>query len=711
MPRVGEEIFEFSLNDISGANFDFLKTNTDLSGKTIILSFIDIVSPRDWWWLKWLEENVPGDSNLKKISVIYNPSGAQDLNWPTTPPPFPSTYGPTVDSTWIDAKRIHYAVDPADGNSIWLLIPDGSGTPASDYVGGFGAALKSPGIFLIRPNDFKLTDTIHFDSADNGSGAVGSSMSLNDLIVFNWANVSDPGGTAPEGMSLNDYRKLDKILRFIVKRRNDLLNTSRIVQVSSPNVTNGNAWVTDGTVLTFSFHSKDGLNYIPKKAIGAWDTEHYLLGTESGNFQLVSPSQLNVSDYLNETGGAETKSVTLNSDISDHVGQTPAFSPDATSILDSTGQAFAFETSAPTFEVLDDQPVLYFRDNLDVDKGYPHNGALSCSPDIILNGDSQLANPQILEDPNYTLYVPAEYGSDNYLYLRAFNRGAAPTGAGDFKGTVYWADGSTLSTPADWHLIGSADFGVIEAAREQIRVAPVITWNHADISPVGHHCSIGTIVNTLAGETPDSFKNSLTITTIDEYYSLVHSEHRVTWRNFNVINDDPDSPPPVPPQPAPNPLPEHRQLPFFFPGLPGKNAKFQLQVIQRLPFDVPIQIDLSDDMLKQMPGWQDMKHKKIDKQARFEAKSKEVKLFPKVHELSSFKKKPIVWIQVPRIKKPYKGMYSLVVRQLWEGKEVGRITWVFKSSKGNVLPGYHKMYRWQEAMLAKKQKMGGKKAK
>jgi len=144
----------------------------------------------------------------------------------------------------------------------------------------------------------------------------------------------------------------------------------------------------------------------------------------------------------------------------------------------------------------------------------------------------------------------------------------------------------------------------------------------------------------------------------------------------------------------PSPGPKFRPLWFFFPGLPGKKpGRFQLQIIARLTHVVPkpgqkplptgmaVHVDLPDEMLRAMPGWekQEPQHEKLAGYARFPMKLNEAKLFPAA--TLTAKHKPRIWIHVPIPETPCLRNSSLVVRHLWEGKEIGRMTWIFRPIK------------------------------
>jgi hypothetical protein len=91
-----------------------------------------------------------------------------------------------------------------------------------------------------------------------------------------------------------------------------------------------------------------------------------------------------------------------------------------------------------------------------------------------------------------------------------------------------------------------------------------------------------------------------------------------------------------------------------------------------------VHVDLPDEMLRAMPGWekQEPRHEKLAGHARFQMKLNEAKLFPAA--TLTAKSKPRIWIHVPIPETPYLRNSSVVVRHLWEGREIGRMTWIFR---------------------------------
>ncbi len=660
----------------------------DYPNKVILLSFIEIKSASDVYFQNLLELRIT-DPGIQKIAVFYS-GNDQGETFPSSGP-LATPYDLSSMQAWIQAKANYYTINQ-NANSIWLYLDSafiGSGPAA--YLADF--AQRTPALFVLNTGH-EVVDAFCSASTDNGNTKppIGSNWSSNDLINLDWATIANPASPGAPWPADPNMPLVDKIASYAAQRIQDLLNTNPVVQVGNVNGT----WVTDSSILTFSFRGKVAPNYYAKKARGAMNPGNYLLDATPGLFQSIGPAQLlNVSQYLNNAVG-EVRTAALQGNITATLtGQKPTLSLDAAQLVDLNGIAFQLEPAGPQYEVLANGPIGYLRDNLEVDFGYPHNGALASSPDIVLK-QAAVANPQAdLGDTNQNVYAlsdNAEYGQRNYVYVRAYNRGAAPVPAGTVTGTAYWADGSTILLPNSWNPIGSSVFNtVIDPARGRLVVAPAINFDNVPVP--GHYCFIATLVS--GSETPDQYRNTLAsqITSVSDYYNVIRTEYRTTWRNFNVVDlVQPPPPPPAPPPPSPGP--RSRPLWFFFPGLPGKkDSRFQLQVIARLTYGGPmpapkhwlaemaVHIDLPDEMLRVMPGWekQEPKHEKLAGYARFPMKPNESKLFPAA--TLTAKHKPRIWIHVPVPEKPYMRNSSLVVRHLWEGREIGRMTWIFRPMK------------------------------
>ena len=212
-------------------------------------------------------------------------------------------------------------------------------------------------------------------------------------------------------------------------------------------------------------------------------------------------------------------------------------------------------------------PDVYLRDFVG-DAGEPHNGAISSSPDIILRS-AEVADPQAAfgagsgTENSATLGSEAVGGQPNFIYVRALNQGGAD--AVDVRTDVFWSEPATLVTPDMWNAIGTAVIPTVPTG-EQLTCSDALEWPAAQVPGEGHYCFVG-IVGT-AGDpapAPAEFLN------FDNFRTFIRNNNNVTWRNFNVVDSDPD------------PASGFVEMDFLVPGWPKERIRMRLEIEARLP--------------------------------------------------------------------------------------------------------------------------------
>lgn len=302
------------------------------------------------------------------------------------------------------------------------------------------------------------------------------------------------------------------------------------------------------------------------------------------------------------------------------------------------------------------QPDIYIRD-FPGDDGAPHDGHISASPDIILR-------PEPVDDPvaafgegspgenSITLGSTAIAGQDNFVYVRVLNGSAfAPTL--NVTATVYWAPPASLVSPFLWELVGSVLIPSVPGG-DVLTVSDPIVWPAANIPGSGHYCFIG-----LVGNAEDPAPTPVDFNDFDTYRDFIRNNNNVTWRNFNVESNAPDEG-------------EFRSLRFVAPGANDQTRRFCLEVISKLPRGSKCQLEGSLPLFQAMQALTPGAHI-ADGLARIPINPHRGQrigcaFFPPMH---AFPLRLLVHIPEPhRIHR-----YDVAVRQLFEGEEVGRVTW------------------------------------
>jgi hypothetical protein len=309
-------------------------------------------------------------------------------------------------------------------------------------------------------------------------------------------------------------------------------------------------------------------------------------------------------------------------------------------------------------------PDVYIRDNV-ADTGDPHTGAISASPDIILRPVA-VANPQVLfgegsgTENDASLGFEAEAGHDNYLYVRVRNRGGVA--AANVNADLYWSPASTLVTPDLWTFVGSTNIPNVPTGN-LLTVSNAVIWPSAMIPAPGHYCFVGLIgtINDPA-PAPADFLN------FDNFRTFIRNNNNVTWRNFNVVNNDPGDPE------------AQIVLEWLMPGAPDNARRFALHLRLDLPRQAEVLLDLPLAILRALDAQVELV--KID-----HGRGRGIARLPSIGDVrfgpglidarARYDMKFLV-----RLNSKERGKHSIVARQLYEGKEeVGRLTWLFDPTR------------------------------
>lgn len=314
---------------------------------------------------------------------------------------------------------------------------------------------------------------------------------------------------------------------------------------------------------------------------------------------------------------------------------------------------------ATTFNI---RPDVYLRDFVG-DSGEPHSGAISASPDVILR-PSAVANPQAAfgagsgTENDATLGFEAEAGQDNFIYVRVLNQGGQA--ASNVTATVYWSPVSTLVTPNLWTLVDSVTLPNVPVG-EILTVSDAITWPAAAIPGPGHYCLVG-----LVGNAADPSPVPVDFFDWTNYQTFIRNNNNVTWRNFNVVNNVP---------PAQAEPPGFVPLSFLVAGAPDRGRVFDVEIVARLPEGARVAVEVPAALASQMrpchrePGWEGKRDSVVLKvvaqgRTRFAGLA--------LASQATFESRLLV--AVPEQARMHS--FQVFARQLYEGQEVGRVTWL-----------------------------------
>ncbi len=678
MANIGDILTDFTLNTYKLGTADSLHNYDNNHGrKVVVLSFIDIIY--GWEWLSrlldiqsWFDNLAATDTNIATtdvtvIPVLFNHDDKE------VPP-----YTQAVASDWIESKYGGVITT----NAVILMDSLWASSIASGLIEDWDASIGStiPKKFCwtyILNNDFEISDIFHINSTNN----IETSAADINGINFNWGADTD--------------QRLEDFKNSTISRIKDMLNTQPVV---SPSLAAGNI-VSDGSIITLTFSGDvDPDPNVTKKALPI--TRDNLVITDENDASIkdtVLPATnftytpITSSQYIDgstrETCILEFTSTAAFSQINVSLAETSG----SVNIKDTNNKPFLLEGTTGgviTYNVGSSDVDVYLRNGLGDTGDGNYSGGLSLSPDIFAfqnEGDIAL-NPQEAygheggEVNNNALGPVVEFGQENYIFIRAFNRGGGTASA--VSANVYWANFSVSIHPDDWNLIGQVDFPMdIPPNNEGLIVSNRLNWPQAAIPNVGHYCLIAIIGNLQDPQpTPAELGD---INTGTEYMNIIRNVNNLTYRNINVIDINPKIK--LPPD-APHGLEEFIPLPFLFPGSQGKKdgaLPFQLEVEANFPGKSRVFIEVPLIFFK---TWKeknpDLRAERIiEKEERVIIPLKEygTTTFDDVTLESKSKHQIKIYVFIPE--KRRKGRYVMIARQLFKERETGSVAWLFGPKK------------------------------
>jgi hypothetical protein len=255
-----------------------------------------------------------------------------------------------------------------------------------------------------------------------------------------------------------------------------------------------------------------------------------------------------------------------------------------------------------------------------------------------------------------TLGYQVEAGQDNYIYVRIRNRGAAA--ANGVRANVYWSQVATLVTPNLWTLIGTTA-PVNVPTGNVLTLAPELVWPSAAIPGTGHYCFVAYL-----DQPQDPAPLIPGPTDWNGFLDLIRNQNNVTWRNFNVIDVQPD--------PAADPI----AMPFLLTGDPGGARRFDIEIAVHLPADAQLLLEIDQAALGALPmAWRERIRMNKDR-AVLEVPRLRSNAFCGVRLTAAAAHKCRFILQ------PSKGLagglHTIAVRQYEQGIQVGGVTWALR---------------------------------
>ena len=307
---------------------------------------------------------------------------------------------------------------------------------------------------------------------------------------------------------------------------------------------------------------------------------------------------------------------------------------------------------------------VYLRDFVGDAGDVPSNGAISTSPDIIVrpaaaaDPDASFGEGSGTENDD-TLGERVESGQDNYVYLRIRNRGG--TVARGVTGDVYWSPVATLITPSLWVPIGTTAPVDVPVGNTFV-VTNALTWPSAALPSLGTHaCFVAVLTN----DPEDPAPRIPAATDWNGFIALIKNENNVAWRNFDVVDI------------KPNVLTLPIVLEFAVVGSDDEDRVFEFEIIQDLPEGVTVLWEVDPDLGRRMPAEfrrdflaRDDTPGTLRLPSRRALNTRGVILPAEARYPSRFVLRPARGLML--------GTHRLSIRQLWNGLEVGRITWALR---------------------------------
>lgn len=279
-------------------------------------------------------------------------------------------------------------------------------------------------------------------------------------------------------------------------------------------------------------HGWSGFMYTSQEPFGAGTLDYGSWGGTSAAVSMISGAALLAQQMHTDVFGTRASPTKLRSILSTYGTPVAGVKEDPTHVLPD------LEMIQTAFNAL---PEVFIRDSV-LDDGQVPSASVSQSPDIFvksLKASDRVAAygaPSPLAD-QVPANDPVQADTENFVYVRMLNRGTKQaTGA---RAAVFWAESSTLLTPDVWQPVGTTAPTDVPPG-SVLTVAPPIVWKPSpgDLPPDDHGCFIAVLDHPddpMPVELPDTVGSTGAGITWDHFMAYVGSQNNVAWRNFNFL--------------------------------------------------------------------------------------------------------------------------------------------------------------------------------
>ncbi|KAF1990784.1 subtilisin-like protein [Aulographum hederae CBS 113979] len=294
----------------------------------------------------------------------------------------------------------------------------------------------------------------------------------------------------------------------------------------------------------------------------------------------------------------------------------------------------------------------------------------SSSPDIIIR-QSPLSTPQTTLGPSsntstsMTLCQPLVQGRNHTIYARALNRGGIAVAANSLTVTFYHCPTSTLLLPSLWTRIGSTTFPTSITPNRTLSVSNALTWPASSIPDTDNGSKTFALIALLGSSAfPAPTPASLTVWSV--WLDLLYTSNNFAARNYQLISRSTGS----------GGGKSSHSLSFLLPGRPDLAVPFTIETIGNLSVDsnVVLRLPLAiGDAL----GVQRRPEQVSGGVLSVPVKAVGVSAIGTGMLEKGLLEKCGAQVEVPESVFTASGVWEFAVRQVYLGKEVGRVCWRF----------------------------------